>query len=181
MRTDADLAAAFKGGDDRAFTLLYERYRRALYLFALKMLSETEAARDLVQDVFVTIYQNRSRLNRPDSFRSWLFTIGRNRCLSHLRQRRDRTPLEEAPAEAIAVDPPGDGRETAEDVRLIRRALNALKIEYREVLVLREYQDLSYREIAEITESTESAVKSRLFKARRALHESLKPVFVGRD
>jgi RNA polymerase sigma-70 factor (ECF subfamily) len=70
--------------------------------------------------------------------------------------------------------------EAAEDLGLVRRALASLKVEYREILVLREYQDLSYREIAEITESTESAVKSKLFKARRALHELLKPAFAGR-
>lgn len=181
MRTDADLAVDFRAGDDRAFAILYERHKRALFVFGLKMLGESEAARDLVQDVFLRIHEKRRQLNRPESFRGWLFAVARNRCLSHLRQNRGRTPLDEAPDEAIAVDPPADGIEAEQEVRLIRRALAALKVEYREVLVLREYQDLSYREIAEITESTESAVKSRLFKARKALHEALRPAFAGRS
>ncbi len=181
MRTDAELAAAFRSGDERAFSLLYERYKRALYVFALKLLGEVDAARELVQDVFVTIYEKREQLQCPESFRSWLFTVGRNRCLSVLRERRGRTPLEEAPDEAIAISAADDGREAAEDVRLIRGALVRLRIEYREVLVLREYQNLSYREIAEITGSTEGAVKSKLFKARRALHDSLKPEFTRRN
>ena len=109
-----------------------------------------------------------------------MFAIGRNRCLSHLRQNRGHIPLDEAPDEMIAAETPADGMEAEEDLALIRRALAGLRVEYREVLVLREYQDLSYREIAEITESTESAVKSRIFKARRALHETLKPAFAGR-
>jgi RNA polymerase sigma-70 factor (ECF subfamily) len=180
MRTDADLAGAFKDGDDRAFSILYDRYKRSLYVFALKMLGDADAASDLVQDVFLRVYERRRQLNRPESFRSWLFAIGRNRCLSHLRQNRGRIPLDEAPEEAIAVEAPPDGMEAEEDLRLIRRALAGLRVEYREVLVLREYQDLSYREIAEITETTESAVKSKIFKARRALHEMLKPAFAGR-
>jgi RNA polymerase sigma-70 factor, ECF subfamily len=179
MRTDADLAEAFRNGDDLAYSILYDRYRHALYGFALKMLGEVDAASDLVQDVFLTIYERRSQLNHPENFRSWLFAIGRNRCLSRLRQDRGRTSLEEAPEEALAVEAPSHSLEAEHDVRLIRQALGRLKFEYREVLVLREYQDLSYREIAEIIETTESAVKSRLFKARRALHEMLKPAFAG--
>jgi RNA polymerase sigma-70 factor, ECF subfamily len=180
MRTDADLARAFQDGDDRAFSILYDRYKRHLYVFALKMLSETDAASDLVQDVFLRVYERRQQLHQPESFRSWLFAIGRNRCLSQLRQNRGRVPMDEAPEEALATEAPADGAEAEEELGLVRRALAGLKVEYREVLVLREYQDLSYREIAEITESTESAVKSKIFKARRALHESLKPAFAGR-
>jgi RNA polymerase sigma-70 factor, ECF subfamily len=180
MRTDADLAAAYQDGDDRAFSILYDRYKRPLYVFALKMLNEADAASDLVQDVFLRVYERRQQLNRPESFRSWLFAIGRNQCLSHLRQRRGRVPLDEAPEEMITAEAPVDRIEAEEELELIRRALAALKVEYREVLVLREYQDLSYREIAEITETTESAVKSKIFKARRALHDRLKPAFAGR-
>ena len=180
MRTDAEMAAAFREGDDRAFALLYERHKRSLYAFALRMLGEADAARDIVQDVFLKVFERRRQLNKPESFRSWLFTIGRNRCVSHLRESRKQAPLDDVPEEAIAVAADTGEREAEEDVRLIRLALGRLKIEYREVLILREYQDLSYREIAEITESTESAVKSKLFKARRALHEALKPAFAGR-
>lgn len=180
MRTDAELATAFRKGDDRAFTLLYERHKRALYAFALRMLGEGDAARDVVQDVFLRVFERRWQLNNPESFRSWLFAIGRNRCVSYLRESRKRSSLDEVSEDALAVAPdPGD-LEAEEDVLSIRRAITRLKIEYREVVILREYQDLSYREIAEITESTESAVKSRLFKARRALHEALRPAFAGR-
>jgi RNA polymerase sigma-70 factor (ECF subfamily) len=180
MRTDADLAEAFRDGDDRAFSILYDRYRRPLYVFALKMLNESDAASDLVQDVFLRIYERRRQLNHPESFRGWLFAIGRNQCLSHLRQNRGRIPLDETPEETVTAEAPADYLEAEEDLGLIRRALAGLKVEYREVLVLREYQDLSYREIAAITETTESAVKSKIFKARRALHEMLKPAFAGR-
>ncbi len=180
MRTDADLAAAFQGGDDRAFSLLYERYRRALYVFALKMLGDADAAGDLVQDAFLRAHEKRGQLRRPECFRSWLFAIGRNRCMTQFRQTPGMTPLEDAPEEAIAVEPAADSIEALEDIGLIRRSLDGLRPEYREVLVLREYQNMSYREIADITGTTESAVRSKLFKARRALHDKLKPSFAGR-
>ncbi len=180
MRSDGELAAAFREGDDRAFALLYERHKRTLYAFAARMLGNGDAARDIVQDAFVKVFERRRQLNNPGSFRSWLFAIGRNQCVSYLRENRKRSPLDEVSDDAIAIAPEASARDAEEDVRLIRRAIIRLKIEYRDVLILREYQDLSYREIAEITESTESAVKSKLFKARRALHEALKPAFAGR-
>jgi RNA polymerase sigma-70 factor (ECF subfamily) len=180
MRTDADLAKAFQDGDDRAFSILYDRHKRSLYVFLRKMLNEADAAGDLVQDVFLRVYERRRQLHRPESFRSWLFAIGRNQCLSHLRQTRGRVPLDAAPEAMLAAEVAPDRLEAEEDLELVRRALAGLKIEYREVLILREYQDLSYREIAEITETTESAVKSKIFKARKALHEMLTPAFAGR-
>lgn len=181
MKSDGELTAAFQGGDDEAFTLLYERHRHALYLFAMRMLDDQDDARELVQDVFVTVYQKRAQLQHPERFRSWLFAIGRNRCLSHFRRNRRETPLDEVSEEAMIAEAPAGDRGVAEDLRLLRRALRHLKIEYREVLILREYQNLSYGEIAEITSSTESAIKSRLFKARRALHQALKPALSERS
>lgn len=180
MRADGELAVAFRDGDDRAFAALYERYKHPLYVFALRMIGEADGARDLVQDAFLRAFERRTQLQRPDSFRSWLFAIARNRCLSLMREGRRQAPLEEAPPEAIVVEAAADGVETEQTVRRIRRALSELKVEYREVLILREYQDLSYQEIAQITESTESAVKSRLFKARRALHDALRPAMSER-
>jgi len=181
MRTDAELAAAFRGGDDQAFAILYERYKRAIYVFGRRMLGEPDAARDLVQDVFLRLYEKRAQLRDPENFRSWLFTAARNRCLSQLRRTRAWTPLDAAPDELLAVRPAAGEAEAEEEVRLLQQALGRLKVEYREVLVLREYQELSYRDIAAITDSTESAVKSRLFKARRALHEALKQAIAGRE
>ena len=181
MRTDADLAGAFRGGDDQAFAILYERYKRAIYVFGRRMLGEPDAARDLVQDVFLRACEQRGQLHRPERFRSWIFAIARNRCLTLLRAERGRIPFEEAPAAAIAVAAPADRREGEEDALLVRRALMAMRVEDREVLLLREYLDMSYREISEVTGWTESAVKSRLFKARRALHGALRSAFAGRS
>jgi RNA polymerase sigma-70 factor (ECF subfamily) len=174
MTSDHELASALRDGDERAFAILFERYRRPLYAFALRMLGQSHAARDLVQDVFLRVWEHRGQLDRPESFRSWLFAIARNRCLSALRRERAAVPLEETPEEALAVPATDDRLERDQELELIRRALAGMKVDYREVLILREYQEMSYVEIATVTESTLSAVKSRLFKARQALHETLK-------
>lgn len=167
---ETELAAAFRDGDDLACARLFECYRRPVYLFGLKMLGDADGARDLVQDVFLRVWERRGQLQSPDRFRSWLFAIARNRCLSRLRRDHAQVDLDEAPPAALAVAPAPDAREREQDLARLQRALAALSVEHREVLVLREYQELSYREIAEVLGASESAVKSRLFKARLALH-----------
>ena len=174
MRSDAELAVAFRNGDDGAFTILYDRYKRALFVFGSRMLGDGDAACDLVQEVFLRVFRNRTRIERPERIRAWLFTVARNQCISTMRKERRGTPLENAPEEAMAVGPEPSGIEDEQDARLVRTALAAVKDEYREVLVLREYQGLSYAEIAGITGTTEEAVRSRLFKARRAIHDAMK-------
>ena len=178
MGSDEDLLRAFGDGDDRAYALLYDRHRRPLFLFAARMLGDGEAARDLVQDVFLALLERRGQMREVRSVRAWLFTVARNRCLTWLRQGRNRSRLDEAAAgeAAAAAAPAGD-----EDAALVRRALAELPDEQREVLILREYQDLSYREIAAIAQTTESAVKSRLFRARQALGERLRPMWPRGD
>jgi RNA polymerase sigma-70 factor, ECF subfamily len=175
MRSDEELADAFHGGDDDAFAVLYERHRRSLFVFVVRMLGSAEAAADLVQDAFLGIYERRRELRGLRSFRGWLFTVGRNRCLSLLRERKTHERL------VAGVDPGPQARgpaatlESEEESRRVRRALAEMPPEHREVLVLREYQELSYREIAEITGASEGAVKSRLFRARQSLAGMLRP------
>jgi RNA polymerase sigma-70 factor, ECF subfamily len=179
MASDEELAQAFRDGDDAAFGALYERHRRSLYAFGLRMLGDAEAARDLVQDTFLGLYERRRDLAGLRSFRAWLFTVGRNRCLTWLRQRKTRERLIAGADPEPPREGPGAGLESEERSRLVRQVLAAMPPEQREVLVLREYQELSYREIAEITGTSESAVKSRLFRARQSLAGTLGPAWRG--
>jgi RNA polymerase sigma-70 factor (ECF subfamily) len=180
VRQDADLAADLRAGDDHAFALLYERHKGDLFALAARMLGDAETARDLVQDVFLAIYQRRDQLERPESFRSWLFAIGRNACLSRLRRPAGPASLEDVSEEPVSAGtPPDRALEAREECTMLRRALARLRPEFREVLILREYEGLPYREIAAVLGATESAVKSRLFQARRALHGVLGPALAG--
>jgi RNA polymerase sigma-70 factor (ECF subfamily) len=181
MKPDEELVDAVSAGDERAFAQLYERHRGALFLFAARMLGSGEAARDLVQETFLALWERRHELERLRSFRGWLFTAGRNRCLTTLRQRQTRARLDDQMEQGPTADPPPAVLESEEESRLVRRALDELAPEQREVLILREYQEMSYREIAGVTGASESAVKARLFRARQALAARLGPALTRGD
>ena len=172
---DTELVEAFRRGDEFAFASLYDRHKGAVYGYAAKMLLSKTAAEDIVQETFARAYEHRQRLVSVGSFRSWVFTIARNQCLNALaRAEREPALREDAPT------PPDPGTPfshllKSEQAALVHRALDALPPSYREVIVLREYQNLSYDEIAAVTRTTVSSVKSRLFKARRKTGEILRP------
>lgn len=173
---DPALIDAFRQGDEFAFVALYDRYKGAVYAYCAKMLLDRAQAEDLLQETFARAYEHRERLLNSTSFKAWLFTIARNQCLNALRKKgREVGFTPEAP------EPPGRGATPfqnllkSEQAELVSRTLEQLSPSYREVVVLREYQNLSYAEIAAVTKTTVSSVKSRLFKARRKIGEILRP------
>lgn len=175
---DYTLIEAFQAGDEFAFVGIYNRYKGAVYAFCLKMLLDTEQAQDVMQETFLRVFENRGRLLKTSSFKSWLFTIARNQCLNSLRRSNRHTDFDADVEYKIHVlETPCSEMEKSEQVRFVSRYLAMLKPEYREVIVLREYQNLSYEEIAAVTRSSISAVKSRLFKARRKLVRIMEPMW----
>ena len=176
---DKALIEAFQQGDDFAFVSLYNRYKGPVYTFCLKMLFDREQAQDVMQETFLRIYENRDRLLNANSFKAWTFTIARNQCLNQFRRSSKHVLLDEEHTLTVsetAVLAQVAMLEKSEQVELVNHFLGRLKPEYREVLILREYQNLTYEEIAAVTRSTLSAVKSRLFKARRKLADFMLPV-----
>ena len=176
MTPEHELIEAFQRGDDFAFVSLYNRYKGPVYGFAARMLLDRDAAQDAMQETFLRIYENRERLLKTQAFRAWLFSIARNQCLNMLRQGKRRVRLDDGVAERLLQQPGGGALEKAEQIALVNHCLGRLKPEYREVIVLREFQNMSYAEIAAVTKSTLAAVKSRLFKARRKLAAYVRPV-----
>ena len=172
---DRSLIEAFQAGDEFAFVALYNRYKGPVFAYCAKMLLDRTAAEDTLQETFVRVYENRERLTRPGSFKAWLFTIARNQCLNQLRRRERQAPMPEHPIPSPG-ETPFSNLMKSEQVDLVNAYLGRLSPEYREVIVLREYQDLSYEEIAAVTRNTVSSVKSRLFKARRKLGSFLRPI-----
>lgn len=173
VQDDKTLIEAFQQGDEFAFISLYNRYKGAVYAYCAKMLLNQELAQDVLQETFIRVYEKRDLLLKTDSFKSWLFTIARNQSINHMRHGKEHVSLdvghEDNPALQLGSDTPVHDLEKSEQVALVNRFLAELRPDYREVLVLREYQNLTYEEIAAITRSTLGAVKSRLFKARREL------------
>ncbi len=174
---DRSLVEEFQQGDEFAFVSIYNRYKTPVYAFCVKMLGDREQARDVMQETFLRVYENRDRLSSISSLKAWIFTIARNQCLNQIRKARWQVPLEnEREPVAARSETPISRLEKSERIALVTRYLDELKTEYREVIILREYQNMSYEEIAAVTRSTLSAVKSRLFKARRKLASLIEPL-----
>jgi RNA polymerase sigma-70 factor (ECF subfamily) len=135
------------------------------------MLKDTARAEDAVHDTFLKLARQHTGIVHPAAFRSWLFRVARNEVFMTMR-RITPVPLGE---EDDVWDPstPHDILEQSEQNARVHAMLDALRPDYREVLILKEFEDMRYAEIAMITGSTESAVRSRIFKARRALSELL--------
>jgi RNA polymerase sigma-70 factor, ECF subfamily len=179
--TYADLqsAIASRDGDGPSFHAAYESFRKPLYRYCRAFAGHTEMAEDATQEAFVRLYRNMGNLRGRDSVRCWLFTVARNEMLGAFRKQKFLVPMGDREAED--EDTPATIVEQEESADLVRRMMNELTEEYREVLVLREYEEFSYAEIAAITSSSLAAVKSRLFHARRALAERLRPWFEERS
>ncbi|CAN5540168.1 sigma-70 family RNA polymerase sigma factor [soil metagenome] len=183
IRSDQELLSEMADGDELAFAAIYNRHKEAVYAFCVKMLQDRVMAQDVLQDVFLKAFQRREQLCEVESLKAWLLRVARNRCLNLLRDNRRTSRLTETDGAIMASSRPTPlaEMERSEQVALLNECLLALSPPYREVIVLREYQNLAYEDIAEVTDTTVSSVKSRLFKARRKLAELLAPYATWHD
>lgn len=163
-QTDEELMLAFKGGDRGAYEQLFARYRDAIYGYLRRRLNDPGRAEELTQDVFLALVERRNGYEVRASFKTYLYRIALHRLSSELRRRPLAERAANSPAEA-ASDP--------EVVTQVRQALARLDAEHREVVLLREYQQLSYAEIAEVLKIPVGTVRSRLFRAKLALRDLL--------
>lgn len=180
---DVDLVTRARGGDAAALDALVREHRRDVYLVALQLLGDREEAMDATQDALLRFLATLSRFRPGEPVRPWLLTIVRNRCRDLLRRRHIRRAdsLDSDPDEGgyFVAEPVSDLPSPQEDLerrslqRRVWRALGALSPAQREMLVLRDYQDLSYQEIADQLAVPIGTVMSRLHRARRALAEQL--------
>jgi RNA polymerase sigma-70 factor, ECF subfamily len=154
---------------DRAFERLYRRHVGDVYRYSLAVLRSPDDAEDVTQTTFLNAYRAYQRGERPSAPRNWLIAIAHNVCRQRFRQTA-RRPNEVAFDEELAEAQPEQEGPTAEE---IRRALGHLAFNQRAALVMRELEGRSYAEIAEILDTSVSAVETLLFRARRALREQL--------
>ncbi|MGA2300083.1 MAG: sigma-70 family RNA polymerase sigma factor [Candidatus Acidiferrum sp.] len=191
VRTDVQLMLDVKAGDEASFELLLQRYRTPLVNFLFRMVRNREQAEDLAQEVFLRVYRAREEYVPSAKFTTWLFRIATNLALNSMRDTRYQK-LEvsiDAPVTVNAED--GDERplDVAEKhpnieqhlvgdvrVKMIRHAINKLPEKQRAAVLLHKYQELDYTEIAKILSCSESALKSRLFRAYEALRVELAPL-----
>jgi RNA polymerase sigma-70 factor (ECF subfamily) len=162
---EAALVARCLRGDPDAFEPLVKRYERVLFSVALRLVGDYEDARDATQNALVRAYVHLETFDPTRKFFSWIYRIVVNECLNVRRARRPQERL----VDTLEAKPSPDGVEALERRDQIEVALQALTEEYREVVVLRHFADLSYAEISEVVGVPEKTVRSRLFSARQRL------------
>jgi RNA polymerase sigma-70 factor (ECF subfamily) len=173
-RPDAELIALVLAGRAEHFAPLVERYQHVLYRHAVGMVGDGDAAADLVQDAFVKAYTRLDTCNEPERFAAWVFRIVRNRCMDHLKNRRQHTvELKDDTATAPPGDHPGEELDRAEASRAVETALARLPEAQREAFLLKHVEGLSYEEMAPRLDASVSALKMRVMRAREALQEIL--------
>lgn len=166
MIPDEELMLAVKAGSRPEFEALFERYRDVVWRFFRRRLQQSGRAEELVQDVFVAILQGARRYEPRAPFRTYLFGIAYNLLLAERRSvSREQT---DALPDDIALATPD-----VEGTLWIRRALATLETEDCEIVMLREYEGLSYAEIADVMHLPLNTVRSRLFRARMHLRDVL--------
>lgn len=164
-------------GDQDAFAELVYTYQDSVYNLCYRMLYERTEAEDAAQEAFLRAYLNLQRYDPSRSFKTWLLTIASNHCIDRLRRRRLQwlsidDPLPNLSLSSDAPEPE-DATILSEQSKALQDLLNELNPDYRAAVVLRYWYDYSYAEIADILDTTESAIKSRLFRARQILGEKL--------
>ncbi|TMQ60232.1 MAG: sigma-70 family RNA polymerase sigma factor [Candidatus Eisenbacteria bacterium] len=154
-------------GDGGAYGQLIDRYQRALFNVSLRMVGNREDARDITQTVFLKAYENLGKFDRRHRFFSWVYRIMINESLNHLSRARRTEPLDETMASGQRGPDEDCARHRLHDS--IQSALMDLSPDYRQVVVLRHFAQLSYHEMSSVLDVPEKTVKSRLHTARQLL------------
>jgi RNA polymerase sigma-70 factor (ECF subfamily) len=185
VNTDLELMLRVRSGDAESFEELLRRYRTPMVSYFYRMLRDQALAEDLAQEVFLRVYRARERYEPEARFTTWLYRIATNLALNAIRDRkggvRDASS-DESDGQPMAerfVDPNPSVEQQlmqGDRERLIRQAVEALPEKQRAAVILHKYQDVDYRQIASILSTSESAVKSLLFRAYETLRMRLEPL-----
>ena len=162
-----------RAGNKQSFSRLVEAYERPVYNLTYRMLGTPEEAEDAAQETFLRAYARLQQYNTDHKFSTWLFSIANHHCIDRLRKRRKTfVSIDDNPVLQNLQNEAPEPEETmldAEQAQELQSLLSQLEPEYRTPLVLRYWEEYSYEEIAESMDLTVSAVKSRLFRARKQM------------
>ena len=184
--SDAEVMLRVKAGDDSAFAFLVQKHRRAMVNFMYRSARSAAAAEDLAQEVFLRVYRSRESYEASAKFTTWLYRIATNLAVNYVRDTRH-----ERPENMVSLDEPDEetgqtmdvpaASATAEETIMrrqrlaaIRQRVHALPERQKMAVVLHKYQQMDYRQIAEVLKLSESATKSLLFRAYETLRGQLK-------
>lgn len=164
--TDNELMEQVRDGKVEKLAVLFERHQTMLYNFFLRLTGHRAASEDLVQEVFVRILKYRAGYQGESRFNLWMFQIARNAHIDYLRKKKDTVGLDEQFIETPGPEPLPEKRyEIDEEAALVRKALDRLPAQKKEILVLFRFQDLKLREIAELLGCQVGTVKVQVHRA----------------
>jgi RNA polymerase sigma-70 factor, ECF subfamily len=184
-QTDEALVREARKGSFAAFETLFERHRTLVFRFAYQVIPRRDDAEDIVQDVFIKAYQNLHRYRDEAKFSTWLLRITTNLSTDRLRmaQRRHTLEVQEASGALSWMlngsredESPTDRLDRENRAMLLREALEQLPSHHRNMIVMRDLQELDYQTIADVLETTVGGAKLRVLRARRALRDVLAPM-----
>ena len=189
VHDDQQLIRSFQAGDESAFEELVRRYQRQVANIIYLTMGDRADIEDLSQEAFLRVYKSLNRFEFDSSFYSWLYRIVVNLCIDEFRRRKIRRTLSldffsedrlEKEQKSADLNTGLDEVLGNEKKNVVRQALDKLSPDHKTALILREYNDLSYADIADVLKITPQAVKSRIFRARAELREFLKDYFKER-
>ncbi len=186
---DRDLVAAVRVGDDRAFEALYLRYQARVTTFVRGMVRDHGRAEDITQDVFISALRRLRANDAPIAFKPWIYEIAKNACIDAWRRSRNTDEVSFDAQDALGAtehgrlaDPgmtPDSAIDTKDAIDNLCGAFGGLSPTHHEILVMREFEGLSYREIGERLGMSRPGVESTLFRARRRLSEEYEELVSG--
>jgi RNA polymerase sigma-70 factor (ECF subfamily) len=174
--TDNALMAKVGEGEVQKLAILFERHHRALFRYFVSLNRNREIAEDLVQDVFFRMLRYRASYDASQSFTAWMYQIARNASADMAQKRRGEVIgidefTERRPEPATSAPGPEESAARMQDLGLLKRALDRLPSDKRELLILSRFQGMKYEEIATVLGCEEGTVKVRVYRAMRALEQ----------
>ena len=175
MTDDRELLLSWQGGSEGAFAAFYDRHSRPLYAYCVSLVGERGAAEELVQETFLAVVRRAASLELRPEMRPFLFTVARNAAHDRARrERRGRAALQRRREDAVVRAAAAERMNGhAVDAERLNRLLHELPAEQREAIVLKELGDMTYAEVAALTEAPENTVVSRCRYAARKLRQML--------
>jgi len=168
--------AAVGAGEVGKLAVLFERHHRPLFRYFVSMNRNREISEDLVQDVFFRMLRYRESYDPQQSFAAWMYQIARNTNIDHAQKRKAEVvgidEFTDRQTEPVSAAPgPEDLASRGQDIALLKRAMDRLPADKREILILARYQGLKYEDIATMLECEVGTVKVRVYRAMRALEQ----------
>jgi len=178
---DEQLVELASGDDPEAFGEIVRRWERKIFALCFGMLTREDEARDATQETFIAAYRNAARFRGEAKVSSWLHRIAVNQCLTVKRRAKSRAEDllddESGEGDRVFIAPisfsPGNEAEQTERLRVVRQAVSSLPVDLRQVVVMKEFEEMTFQEISDTLELPLSTVKSRLYTALKQLKMKL--------